>query len=404
MAICNARQIKPGMVLLKDVRAPNGRMLFKKGTKLTKGHIQALKSWGVNRIEVEGPLSNEEIFIDPELKKRYLEFFSKNVSKDSLMQEIMHISLSYIQNQYNHNLPDLQLNLDDTKIYSKIVPPLKTRISVTKLVDSQKKLCSLPGIYQKLMEVMSNPNSSSANIAEVVSKDPSLSAKLLRLVNSPYFGLVNKIDTVSRAIAILGLNQLMALTKGIIIVEHFKEIPSHLLDMKRFWKHSIAVGLMSSLLCKDKVGAIEEKFMLAGLLHDIGKLIILIGMPGVYFNIMMIAKEERLPIVEAEKRVLGFDHTDVGYVLAKRWYFPQNLQVMIKEHHNFCENNYVRDTGILQLGDILTHWILYGFSGNMYIPEINIQLINAIGLDTHGLADIFSIFFKQIKMIENIIL
>ncbi len=165
-------------------------------------------------------------------------------------------------------------------VLKKIALPSNLKISPEKLVESQNELFSLPSLYQKMMDILNDPNSSAANIGEVVSKDPSLTAKLLRIVNSPHLGLVSKIDTVSRAIAILGLEHLKLLTKGIILIENFKKIPSNILSMRLFWRHSISVGLMCSLLSSQQVELVTEKFFISGLLHDIGKLVMLAAMPG----------------------------------------------------------------------------------------------------------------------------
>lgn len=269
------------------------------------------------------------------------------------------------------------------------------------MVGSQKELCSLPNIYEKMMEVLNDPNSSAKNIGDVVSKDTSLSAKLLRIVNSPHFGLVSKVDTVSRAIALLGLDQLKLLAKGIIIIENFKNLPSDVINMTQFWRHSIGVALMSSILATTKVALSSENFFVAGLLHDVGKLIMLMAMPGLYFNLILHGKENNISLCEVEKEILGFTHCDVGAILAEKWYFPLYLIEIIRYHHEPLKSSIPVDTSLVYLGDVLTQMVFHGFAGNLYIPLLYKEVLDKLEIDINELELVLGSFFKQINLIEG---
>lgn len=405
MTLKKVTEIIPGDVLKKDVRAPNGRFLFKKHTVLTEKHILVLKSWGVLKVEVE---SNKKTQITPghldeEIRDNLDSYFPESEIKSSPMKDIYLLSKKFRKKILNTNeLPLTQLKKIDSA--KKIALPTRLKISPEKLVASQKELCCLPNLYQKMMDVLNDPNSSAANIGEVVSKDSSLTAKLLRIVNSPHLGLVSKVETVSRAIAILGLEHLKLLTKGIILVESFKNIPSKIINMKLFWKHSISVGLMSSLLSSQEIDLIAEKFFIMGLLHDIGKLVMLGAMPGLYLNIIMHAKEERINLHQAEQKILGFNHSDIGALLFKKWFFPPSLIEIIKTHHHPQKSDLPKEASILFIANTLAQTCFYGFSGNVFIPILSKEIMRLSGLDINCLDVVIPSFFKQIKMLEKIFL
>ena len=399
-------EVVVGDILSEDVRASNGRFLFKKGTILTQKHILVLKTWGVSRVFVEeNPKEEKKIEKKQgnEKQDRFIKCFPPNSTKLSPMKDLYFIATKLVPKHLKTiNLPLDILKKTDTG--KKVILPPRLKISPEKLVDSQKELCSLPSIYQKMMDVLNDPNASAANIGEVVSKDPSLTAKLLRIANSPHLGLISKVQTVSRAISILGIDHLKLLAKGVIIIEGFKKIPVEIMDMKQFWKHSIAVGLMASLLSSHRVGMVTEKFFVAGLLHDIGKLVMLVAMPGIYLNIMLCAKDEKVCLHEAEKRILGFDHGDIGAILSEKWYFPSSFTEMIKTHHDPEKSDMPEETSVLYISDILAQVSFYGFGGNIFIPYLSKDVVEISGIDPSCYDIVATTFFKQIKMLEKIFL
>jgi len=394
---CPVSRLKPGAVLQEDVRAPNGRLLLKKGRVLDKKRIMVLKSWGVTKVCIDELCGNKENKSTELNKELISSLFPSSALQDSLTQRIVFLCFKWLNNAGKQTISQFI----NHKKYQKISIPKKLKISPEKIVASQKKLCSFSAIYKKMMEVLNDPNSSAQNIGEVISKDTSLSAKLLRFVNSPHFGLVQKIDTVSRAIALLGLDQIKLLVKGIIIIDNFKNLPSDVINMRQFWRHSVGVALMSSIIANTKVGLSREFFFVAGLLHDIGKLVMLMAMPRVYFNIMLYGKENNLPLYEVEKEILDFTHGDVGVILAKKWYFSNSLCEPIKFHHEPLAGTFPEDIAIVYLADILTQLLLHGFGGNIYLPLINKEVLTKSEIDIDSLDLVIGTFLKQINTIET---
>jgi HD-like signal output (HDOD) protein len=225
----------------------------------------------------------------------------------------------------------------------------------------------------RIVEVLNNPRSSAAHIAEVVGKDAGISAKLLRLVNSPFYGFPTRIDSLSRAVALIGANDLTTLALGISVVNHFKGVPDKLVDMKSFWLHSIACGVLARLFANKKIGLNEERFFVAGLLHDIAKLVLYQDLPEHMGKVLAKARMNSSCQFEIEKESMGFDHARLAETLLSEWKLPVPLQRMIRYHHSPPSGAGGLDSAIIHLADISAIGLMYGTSGQVTVPPLNTQ-------------------------------
>ena len=135
------------------------------------------------------------------------------------------------------------------------------------LIRGAIEVGTIQTMYQRLIQVIDHPLSSASDVGKVIAEDPGLTARLLRLVNSPIYGFRSRIDTVSQAISIVGMTQLRDLAIGTSFMRLFAKVPSHLVDMDSFWRHSIACGLAARLLAANRREANVERYLVAGLLH-----------------------------------------------------------------------------------------------------------------------------------------
>jgi HD-like signal output (HDOD) protein len=213
------------------------------------------------------------------------------------------------------------------------VTPSKAK-NLSELVNSAPTIATLPSVYSRLRDVIANPKSSSQDIGNLVTEDPGLTARILKLVNSAFFGFPGRIDTVSRAVTIVGTQQLSDLVLATSVIKAFDKIPQHLVDMDSFWFHSLATGVCARVIATKRHEDNIERFFVAGLLHDIGLPILYLKKPESSQKILEISKtsEKILSILEHEE--YGFDHADVSQAFLQAWNLPESLQEAVHCHHD----------------------------------------------------------------------
>jgi putative nucleotidyltransferase with HDIG domain len=204
----------------------------------------------------------------------------------------------------------------------------------------EKKLADLPplpAVVTRIMQTINDPNTSAEDLNRLISLDQGLSSKILRIVNSAYYGFPKRISTITHAVVILGFNTVRNLVLGVSafgMLSHKSGASG--LNRARFWEHSVATAVASSLLVRKKkprTRAVMEEAFLAGLLHDIGKLFLDCYFPTQYAVAFAYARRENITLREAEQAVLGIDHAVVGRRIAEHWNFPPTLVMAMGGHH-----------------------------------------------------------------------
>lgn len=173
--------------------------------------------------------------------------------------------------------------------------------------------------------MINDPRFSIEDIGQVICKDPALTARLLKVVNSSLYGFQSKIDTVSRAIAVIGIDDLRNLVLATSVIDTFSDIPPHWVDMTAFWMHSVHCGLVAKLLAR-RSGVLHcERLFILGLLHNIGSLVMYHKMPEAALKVLVAVEHKRYLIPDFERTTFGFTHAEVGGELIKRWHLPESL-------------------------------------------------------------------------------
>jgi len=205
-----------------------------------------------------------------------------------------------------------------------------------KLVGDVATLVSLPEVVVRINELVDDPKSSADDIGRIVSQDAALTAKLLTLANSAMFGMQRKIDTVGRAIAVLGTRQVRDLTLGLSAVRAFSGIPNDLVSMGSFWHHSVMCAVTARTLAGECARGRPDSSFVAGLLHDIGQLVLFNKLPDESRRalLMTIDAPNEPDLHLCEREILGFDHAVVGGALARRWRLPPSLVECVEFHHD----------------------------------------------------------------------
>jgi len=241
------------------------------------------------------------------------------------------------------------------------------------IVQSVEGLSSLPAIYLKVNETINDPTSSAADLGSIVEKDHGLTSRLLRLANSAFYAFPGRIDTITRAITIIGFKQLQDLVLAISVKQSFREFGKDSpINMQSFWEHSIACGIASRILATYKGDRNAESYFVAGFLHDIGRLVLLECYPKQYLEVYEITSKEWRLTVDVEKEVFGFTHADLGGELIRSWNLPDSLAEAACYHHDPLQaNGYAAFTSVIHFANTLVNAWQIGFSGEHLVPPLN---------------------------------
>lgn len=250
-------------------------------------------------------------------------------------------------------------------------------IKINDLVGSWA--ASPPILYYQLREKLDDPNSSFDDLADIVKTDPALSARLLKIVNSAFYGFAEKVDTLTHALNIVGTDQLTDLALAAIVTSKFQGIPRDLINMETFWMHSIGCGIASRKIAERMPGVESEKMYLGGMLHDIGSLIIFKESSEDAKKILLRCKENGENLFKVEKEVLGYDHAEVGGLLLTEWKLPDRLVEVVKYHHSPVDaGDYLEEACIVARADALVYEMNIGNSGEPGVPELDPRVAEVV--------------------------
>ncbi|MFQ5449826.1 MAG: HDOD domain-containing protein [Nitrospinaceae bacterium] len=263
-------------------------------------------------------------------------------------------------------------------------------ISPQEMVKGSVRLSSIPEIFFKINDAVNDPECSFGDVADIINNDTSLSARLLKMVNSSFYNFPSKIDSISHAISIVGTHQLRDLALATMVMTFFRGIPEDFVSMKSFWCHSVGCGITGWVLAIHSRQNQAERFYLAGILHDVGRLIIIENHPDQAKEIIDLRQDNDELLNHVEERVMGFDHGAVGAALTRAWNLPEYLEEMIEFHHKPLEaRNHPTETAILNLADGLSKAMELGCSGERLVPPLEPGIWEKVGLPVSLLPSIW---------------
>ena len=275
--------------------------------------------------------------------------------------------------------------------------------SVLSKMDSKQKILNiirqkntqlptLPVIVDNILNIARDERTSAKDLADFIERDQAITTKVLRLANSAYYGLMKEVDSISRAIAIIGFNEVIGITIGMNVFSVFgKKDANDIFNMEALWLHSITCATAArEIASKKRIGEVDKLF-LVGLLHDIGKVIFAKYLPEEYGNVFQQARDSESPLHQLEKVSMGIDHAVLSGVLMKRWNFPENLLLPSHFHHNslMCPPFYQTFALIVELADYVSLKVKIGGSGNTVNPRV------------HDLCDKLRLSQEDVVLIED---
>ena len=276
--------------------------------------------------------------------------------------------------------------------------------SATALVRGSDKIGSPPEVFVRLNEALNRGSYSVDELAGIVAADAGLTVRLLCVANSSFFGFSRKIVNLSEAIGAIGVNHLRELVTASSVISKFGAVPGNLVSMDAFWRHSVAVGLAARILAGARKELNLENYFIAGVLHDVGRLVMLLKMAEPYRQVIerCRASGELLYVVERER--FGFDHAAVGEALLLQWNLSPMLAEAVGAHH--APKNAERHAmcaAMVHLGDVLAHALELGGSGERFVPRISPVAWARFGLHPSVLGTVMEQLDQQYQQMVSLI-
>ncbi|MBD3246012.1 MAG: HDOD domain-containing protein [Candidatus Omnitrophica bacterium] len=250
-------------------------------------------------------------------------------------------------------------------------------------------LPTLPNLYTRFRQKIYDPKSSANDIAEIISADQAIVSNILKIANSAFYGFSRRISSVTHAIVIIGFNGIHHIVLNTTVVKMFSGQTQGGFDLSRIWEHSLGTAAIAKYIAKKKEQKNFEEVFTAGLLHDIGKVIVFKYLPDEFRAVMERVREENIPIKEAEAREVGVDHTEIGKCLLEEWKFPESLVRAAAYHDNpVLAKEKKTEVSIVHLANVITRAFEIGSGGDDLISPCNEDAWNHLGFALEDLDDI----------------
>ncbi len=255
-----------------------------------------------------------------------------------------------------------------------------SKVSLEEILAEVDVLPSLPTIVDGLVRAMGKEDVSVDELVDGIAGDQALVARVLRVANSPFYGVQNKVSSVHDAIVVLGFRAVGSLVLAASVTGYFSPPAGYGFDLRGFWRHGIGAALAARALAR-KVGLDAETGFTAGLLHDIGRLMLVTRHTPVYAEVMAACAGEDCPVCEAERRILGFDHAQAGEILARRWRFPAEIVRAVALHHAPEPVRECTFADIAHVADALAHALDLARAEREMVPSLDIGAWRRLRLD-----------------------
>lgn len=277
--------------------------------------------------------------------------------------------------------------------------------NASELVSDISGLVTLPEVYLHINRVVDDPNCSTSEIAKAVGKDPSFTVRLLQIANSALYHFSSPIDTVEKAVIRIGTSQIRNLALSMSAVSSFAGLPNELVSMENFWKHSLLCALAAKHLAREMRRCDPDALFTAGLLHDIGELVIFNRLPEQAKEslILVLDGAEELQVNEAEQQVIGLDHAEVGAELARKWNLPPMIEECIACHHHI-ENaqRHPREAALIHIANVVAQMAELDSLDPIDVPPIDPRAWEITGLSEDALEPAMRAAQEEIIEIEKL--
>lgn len=263
---------------------------------------------------------------------------------------------------------------------------------IRRIVERIQTLPTLPTVVMQLIKLVNDPGSTANDVQAILGRDQSLTVKVMKLVNSSFYGYAGKIKTLQQAVVILGFGAIKSLSLSATVFSAFSKQNREGFDRGAFWQHVIATGVAARLIASEVKGLQEDEVFIAGIIHDIGKVVLDEYAPDLFDKVLREVRTKHISIYDAEKAVLGASHAQVGRWLGTRWGLPPEMIDAIFYHHQ-PENAQKAPSLVaaVHLGDHLARFLKLGSGGDDLVPAIGPTALRQLGLTDSSLKKAMSL-------------
>jgi HD-like signal output (HDOD) protein len=258
--------------------------------------------------------------------------------------------------------------------------------------NKDTSLPTLPVVINNIIVKANSESTTPEDLASFIANDQALSVRVLKVANSPYYGLPRKVDSITRAIMVIGFREVISIALGSGIFKILTPPDKDgLFDVMELWKHSIGVGFASREVGRLTAKGTEDSTMLVGLLHDMGKILFLVSFMADYAEVLVKHQTDGAPLNIVENELMDIDHAEMAYLLMRKWNFPDSISLPIRYHHNIdqCPAEYLSQALTVNAADALCHAAGIGNSANL-APERDDEVFRAMGLSPESILDLIA--------------
>jgi HD-like signal output (HDOD) protein len=423
MRTLKLNEISAGQVVACDVSNLQGVVILSAGTVLGHRDTALLRAWGISNIPVEdapivmgdssenGGTSTTPVAPDVAQDDKG-DKGDKSDKSDKDEKEPPHPALAELAaiaarvaarsgQAVKSDLfgpPEKQMATRDTNRAT------TTPVSAQTVAGRAGTLASLPSVYSRVERAINNPFTSVPDIANILRSDQALIARLLRIANSAFYGFPRRVESVDDAVRIIGTRQLHDLVLATVVLTQFKGVDANLVSMPSFWRHSFACGIAARSIATLRKEANTERFFVAGLLHDIGSLVLYQQLADRARNALERHRTTEQGLEEAERSIIGCDHGAVGAALMTSWRLPEFYKEAAASHHAAGGRPYTTGTAVIHVADLLVLALNLGNNGEVRLPRFNVEAWNLLGLPPAILGQIADEVLAMVAETERLFL
>ena len=247
-------------------------------------------------------------------------------------------------------------------------------ITLESLIAKLEPISSLPEVVERLKKELKNPYATTEDVDQIIKNDPNLTALLLRIANSSFYGFPKKVETASQAIRMIGIEQIRVLMLGVSVVDYFKNLDGfNCLDLRSFWEHSVATGIACKKIASIRKDHNSEIYFVMGLIHAIGRMILLVQIPDTMNHIIKKSREKRISLSLAESEIMGFNNVELAAEILSKWRYPQKIIKAIKyQYYPSNAGDCSIEATTLHIANIIVHAAEIGDIGESYqVPSLD---------------------------------